>query len=1132
MANVIAKASSAWMTNSTWCQPEAGVNAIQLTYSSTTNTTTAYVNSTAITATNADVLTGIMMMCKQTTITGTVTIGLDTPTQAAYAIADEKQPAGGLNKNWYGLGIDVDGTNLIAGDYGGRLWTSANSGVAWTERQPAGAADKNWRAIASDNDGSLLIAGDYGGRLWTSANSGVAWTERQPAGAADKNWRTAALDDDGSNIIVGDYGGRLWTSANSGVAWTERQPAGVANKNWVAVASDSDGSALIAADYGGRLWTSANSGAAWTERKPDTIDANNNWIAVASDTDGSFLIAAIENGRVWVSSDSGVNWVEKRPTGVNESKNWVAVASDSTGTRLLAMVNNGRIYASADSGINWLVQNIVTADDYNWKGLAVSNAAVGLTAGYTFVGVDAGRLYTTIATYTREVVVNASDLPVTASYLRFMFAIALTADGGVAYKVGVKSSSAGNATFNRDATAGNWTRLILLNADYGPPQAADVIYITGQAASAITVTMDNTAATDHGPIDIGHNGELTFGTTGGIAYYLKLSGDLTLWPGSTLSLGTSGTRIPVNSTAVIEFDCASACQYGLIMYGGTFNAYGITRTYVSAKLAANVLVNGTSLTTDVSTGWKSGDEIFLPSTTTTYSQHEKGDLDGDAAGTTLTVHGFAGAGGGVANAHSGTAPYVGEVALLSRNVKLHGASSTNTFYMRATAGTLNWSYAEFYWIGMSDDNKRGVKLSVTAADIQYCAIHTFAPGSPVYGSFYLLASSTLTFSYNTIYTVSASNTAVKITTIPAAGVVTYNIFAGMYQLYITACLGNCSYNTFTSMRYPNFDGAWAATAVCSYNVLHSNEAHLAVTATSFEGVTIESFTSWRSSNGISIGVSGTYKRVLFLNCALSGRFDADGDYLYGITFRGCAWEGDATYPVNYGFYLNNACYIYNMRFENCTFGLVTAHASYDMAIYCASVLFNTVFDNCKLNSGTPVQTGTGDGISGNDFWYPDLDRYSEIHFAKWAQTAGSHRTYRRNGLIQTDAVVYDGSGVSERVTPKCQRAPTFKLTSSLMRKKVANGNTATFTVRVRKSAVGDAGGVNYVGSEPRLMLRVNNAAGITQAIADVALDTMTAAVGNWETLTGTTNAVTDDAVLEAYVDCDGSVGWINVQNWS
>jgi hypothetical protein len=52
----------------------------------------------------------------------------------------------------------------------------------------------------------------------------------------------------------------------------------------------------------------------------------------------------------------------------------------------------------------------------------------------------------------------------------------------------------------------------------------------------------------------------------------------------------------------------------------------------------------------------------------------------------------------------------------------------------------------------------------------------------------------------------------------------------------------------------------------------------------------------------------------------------------------------------------------------------------------------------------------------------------------------------------------------------------------------------------------------------------NPSAGITY---DTVLATASGAAGSWETLSGTTAAVTEDCVLEYVVDCDGTQGWIN-----
>ena len=82
--------------------------------------------------------------------------------------------------------------------------------ITWSETQPAGDVDKPWTSIASDDDGSNLIAGVDGGRIYLSTNGGTTWSETQPAGDVNKGWEGVASDDDGSNLIAGVYDGRVY----------------------------------------------------------------------------------------------------------------------------------------------------------------------------------------------------------------------------------------------------------------------------------------------------------------------------------------------------------------------------------------------------------------------------------------------------------------------------------------------------------------------------------------------------------------------------------------------------------------------------------------------------------------------------------------------------------------------------------------------------------------------------------------------------------------------------------------------------------------------------------------------------------------------------------------------------------
>lgn len=219
----------------------------------------------------------------------------------------ERQPDGDANKGWRGVASDSDGSNLIAGAFNGRLCISDDYGASWVLKG-AGGGDF-WQSVASDSDGTNLMA-STSQNLYTSANSGVDWTERQPAGAVQKDWECVASDADGSHLIAGVYGGRLYTSANYGVGWTERQPAGNNDIYWWSVSSNSDGSCLIVGIYNGRLYRTEDSGVSWDEERP-AGDTNELYWAVASDSSGDNLIVAAYSGRVYtgVVIEGAIEWV-------------------------------------------------------------------------------------------------------------------------------------------------------------------------------------------------------------------------------------------------------------------------------------------------------------------------------------------------------------------------------------------------------------------------------------------------------------------------------------------------------------------------------------------------------------------------------------------------------------------------------------------------------------------------------------------------------------------------------------------------------------------------------------------------------------------------------------------------------
>ena len=204
--------------------------------------------------------------------------------------------------------------------------------------------------------------------------------------------------------------------------------------------------------------------------------------------------------------------------------------------------------------------------------------------------------------------------------------------------------------------------------------------------------------------------------------------------------------------------------------------------------------------------------------------------------------------------------------------------------------------------------------------------------------------------------------------------------------------------------------------------------------------------------------------------------------------------------------------------RNCTFGTGQTNSFADVVIPLNRDV-RLLFENCLLNSTTKFSTLTN--LYGNSF----------VKLQRYQQTANNHYIYTAIGnAAQYDGVIYKTGSASTRLIPL---TTTFKHTSPVKIIPISSGSTATVSVWVRKSSVSDASGVNYNGVQPRLILgyspSVFNYTGQTEQV----LATMTAAVGTWEQLTATIPYTAyNTGGFEVYVDCDGTAGWINVDDWS
>lgn len=813
------------------------------------------------------------------------------------------------------------------------------------------------------------------------------------------------------------------------------------------------------------------------------------------------------------------------------------VADSATGSQLTnpsasTTTTTSYVYSSTFTGTNTKVAD----------GVALFLSRVNAIGTFTVALSDDNGV-----TATRAVTVNASDLPTTTAWVFFKFGTTLTLDGGTDYRVGILGSSAGNVTVYRDATAGNWARIVS-TTDTAAPTAGDTMLIAGEltgagANSTFTVTMDNTATTDFGNgtstaataptqtnpqnfngIQIGNRGTLTWGASAATAYYLKLSGNLIVWSGGTYNMGTVATPCPRDSSMYLQLDCAADNDFGVFFFdGSTANMQGLSRTSGKdvwyCKLNTDEAVASTSLGVDTDTGWLDNDEIAVASTTRTAAQSENGALNGAAGANTLTVDGFAGAGGGLANAHSGASPTQAEVILLTRNVRISGGSSLlmANIVVGPTA-TCDFDWAEFFWISSSARVGLSVQTTSGSFNMQYCCVRngeglglsqtqTTITGtvSITNCSFYRIANT------GGSGAVSLSNTGTAVTPTFSNNIIIYPTGPGIQINRATVnnnVVAGCTGDGYYVYQNP---------ASLSGNVAHSaGGTGYRILPLVAESITITDGAAWRCTGfGISVQTIGTFLVV--------NGFTAFGNQTsnIGISVSGCSislnnvtLNGDTTFATTNGFAFS-ASSSYPVTITNSTFGvasgILTAHTN-DINVSVSFAPVMASLSNVTLASSTEV-TGTA-----------NLTSLGYIKSSKHDQTTGAFRSWFQGGRIDRDTTIFNTASPSERLTPS---SASIKLASGSRIVAVDNGTTITINAYVRKSVAGD--GAAYNGNQPRLILKANPSCGIN---SDTVLDTMTVAAGSWEQLTGTTATVNSDGALEFVVDCDGTTGWVNVDDWS
>lgn len=755
----------------------------------------------------------------------------------------------------------------------------------------------------------------------------------------------------------------------------------------------------------------------------------------------------------------------------------------------------------------------------------------------------------TAGTDVASVTINVSDLPTNASdssnnavsngWVYFKFGSSQLLLAATNYLVRAVTSVNSQVTLYRNSTSANLSRQLVTTTTQAPA-AGDKLLITGAwtaaaTVAAVTITMDNTASTVFGTealtqsLVISNNGTLTWGTSASTAYLLTIAGIVMICRGGTYNQGTSGTPIPSTSTAILNFSVTTNIASGLRNHGGVLNAYGTAPTTLFTTLTATANSAQADIVCAAVTGWANNDNLFLTPTTRTTSQFEQKIISSIASLTvTLTTN--------LSNAHTGGAsPPRGHVGNLTRNVKIKGtANSTRAYIYTSQPGVTTLSGVEMQFLGSQGTYPRNGYMhdcltgnSGATSVIDGCSfwnIGTVSVSSANWTNF--------TFTNNVIYL--ADTNALRLNTAPlnSTWTVTGNLICNSTNsncMQLASLTGTISNNICSGGSEVGIDVNAIATAgggTFSGNECYSNSQYgIRYGQSGTQPPALQTLTNsvvWRNGTGSHAGLFMQNTIVNVIVDGITAFGNAGQNILLNnltdkVTIKSAVLNSDASFTTTYGINIGpngGFCRVYLM---NSSFSATTAHTN-DLG-WTNTCAFEVIAEDCTFGAASPFST-----FNINSYNQPTLNSY--IRVSRYGGTATDHRYFTGLGTGRSDTVIFNTATPSERMTPT---NATLKFNSSPKIKVAASGETITANVYVRKSVVADAGGADYNGNQPRLIMKANAAVGID---ADVVLDTMTVAIGNWEELTGTTASLNTDGALEFYVDCDGTAGWINVDDWS
>lgn len=736
-------------------------------------------------------------------------------------------------------------------------------------------------------------------------------------------------------------------------------------------------------------------------------------------------------------------------------------------------------------------------------------------------------------------------------FFKFNTPIAITS--GTFYRVAFKSSVAGSVGVHRPGT-GTTVAAIVTDITQAPAATDRFIIVGDNNASptnpgttagtktAYTVTMNNTTTTQFGDgigttasipywsLYVGDNATLNYGNVAGVNYNLRVRGNVAvgsggdLFPG-TFNMGTVANPIQRTTTATLEIDSAVAGNHVFMVQGGVFVAQGLSRTIGKnvdrCLLSVDASVITGVLTVDTDTGWLNGDQILVGQTSrsTTTNLSDSRTLNADATATGLPI------GSGLSGIKEGNSTIQSAIVLVTRNVNITAVSSSLQFYANVIGSTsvVDCDWVRFRWCGANLTNKQAFYLDANADNLTFnnCVFDTGYLGlswSTASGGGLI---TDCTFS-QCVVGIQASTATKSTTTLnnvwmignTSAGFSVRDLNFSVTGLRIVGSATNNFGLGFSS-------GSTNLTSPVTWSniLIHScSQGIQGVVNEDIEAFTLDNLEIQRCTvAGFQVGLASAPMSSIVVNNSKFWGNNARNIYVQSAggsaIFRNCYIASQSANLTTSGLEYSSVPQGI-ITFENCQFGTgFTGALTHTQDILIPSITGGNVFlRNCLLGSTTEVSMP---GIQRNTTYV-----ISENH----DQVVGAKKNWYKSGLITSDNAIARTGTRSLRLTPN---SAIGKLEYIFAKTAVANGATPTVGVYVRKSVVGD--GAAYNGSQPRLIVRRNILVGIT---ADTVIATATSASnGNWELLTGALPTLTGNGVIEIEVDCDGTAGWVNIDDF-